>query len=57
MSKQEPLHPASAWTLAQLVKLHGAAALIEAIKQIDKKEQADAPSSTRTGRLAGRRRD
>lgn len=36
MGKQEPLHPASAWTLTQLVKLHGATALIKAIKQIEK---------------------
>jgi hypothetical protein len=54
MGKHEPLHPASAQTLIQLVKLHGAALLIEAIQQIEKN---NAVNSTRMGRLADRQRD
>ena len=54
MGKHEPLHPASAQTLIQLVKLHGAEMLIEAIQQIEKNNAA---RTTRDGSHADRRRD
>jgi hypothetical protein len=34
------LHPETLHTLRQLVKLHGAAALIEAIQQIEREQHA-----------------
>ena len=43
----ERLHPETLHTLRQLVKLHGAAALIKAIQQIERNEP-HAVSSTRT---------